>query len=97
MIDKLLTAGFAEAISQLVEQGMSPPLYFTAIGASGDMMYGQFQKNNDGTWRSESLATYSATGVLELPVNIMVVDCMGKAAGITFPGPDTTPERGTTH
>jgi len=77
---------------------MSPPLYFTAIGACGDdMMYGQFQKNDDGTWRSEALAEYSATGIPELAVNVMVVDCKGKAAGITFPGPHTAPEGWTTH
>jgi hypothetical protein len=97
MINKLLTAGFAEAISQLVEEGMSPPLYFTAIGSGGDMMYGQFQKNNDGTWRSEPLAEYSATGTLEFPVNVMVVDCRGKAVGIAFPGPDTPGGGWTTH
>jgi len=87
-IDLEFIAAVARIYSEAVGKGLDLPLYLVAVGANGSAM----AERNEGLEEQWTLAEHYEGNSLELPINLLVVDCKGRHHHSVI-GPELVPKQ----
>lgn len=80
---ELFTQQTAEILETVRSQGFETPLYLTAVGVNGNMLFVRYTQSTSGEGLdSEVLASNTTNKIFSLPINIMITDAVGKAARV---------------
>ena len=76
-----------DALRMCLVQGMVPPLTACVVAANAGVQVYRFNLGKDGEWLRQLLIERLPTaddGMLQMPVNILIVDRRGKATRVVF-------------
>jgi hypothetical protein len=76
--DQILGDAVQACLNVCMEQGFSFPVLLLVAGGSGALLATRYVEHEDGQIRSEMLAGDADERSLGWPVNVMVVDALGK-------------------
>lgn len=77
---------FAKVLDNAIADGLTLPVTWMSIGLDGSMLGGRFAHDGNGDVGCSVLVEHTgdpATGILGLPVHILLVDSVGRASQIT--------------
>jgi hypothetical protein len=85
-----LSEELGQCLEALLNDGFVLPIYFTCMAANGTMVYGRYALGDEAAGLGcDVLASYGPDDAFTLPINIIFVDHVGKAARVIF-GEDGT-------
>jgi hypothetical protein len=80
-------------ITALLDDGFALPLYFTCMAVNGVMVYGRYSlEDGEEDLHCDILASHEVEDEMTLPLNILFMDHVGKAARIVFDEDGTSEE-----
>ncbi len=89
-----LDSTYGRFLQEVIDQGFKLPIYAVTVGSNGFIAAGQYDVSPIGEGLNfTELAGYTPTsGMVKLPVNIILVDSEGQAARCLIQRPDEKPE-----